>query len=329
MTTPRATHPGSAPVSPFRRIPLDGTGPEDVVFDGLGRVLAGVADGRILRIALPGSPGGHAQIQEIGRTGGRPLGLEVLPDGRLLVCDAERGLLCLDPDGGQDVEVLADTVAGAPLRFCSNAVAASDGTVLFTVSSCRYGLDDWLSDIVEHRPTGLLVRLAPGGEPEVLLDGLQFANGVALAPDESYAVVAETGARRLTRRWLTGPEAGRHDTFADRLPGYPDNISRSPRGGLWVALAAPRTPLLERLHRTGPSVRRVAAAGVRRLPAPPPRAAQAVEIDSYGRVACEVRGAGRRYRMATSVAERDGRLVLGSLAEDAIAWCELGVPGTA
>jgi sugar lactone lactonase YvrE len=329
MTTPRATHPGSAPVSSLHRIPLDGTGPEDVVFDGLGRVLAGVADGRILRIALPESPGGHAHIQEVGRTGGRPLGLEVLPDGRLLVCDAERGLLCLDPDGVQDIEVLADTVAGAPLRFCSNAVAASDGTVLFTVSSCRYGLDHWLSDIVEHRPTGLLVRLAPGGEPEVLLDGLQFANGVALAPDESYAVVAETGARRLTRRWLTGPEAGRHDTFTEDLPGYPDNISRSPRGGLWVALAAPRTPLLERLYRTGPSVRRVAAAGVRRLPAPPPRAAQVVEIDSYGRVVREVRGAGRRYRMATSVAERDGRLVLGSLAEDAIAWCDLGAAGTA
>ena len=91
--------------------------------------------------------------------------------------------------------MLADSVAGSPLRFCSNAVAAADGTIYFTVSSRRHGLDDWLSDILEHEPTGLLVRLSPGGEPQVLLDGLQFANGVALAPDESYVMVAETGAR--------------------------------------------------------------------------------------------------------------------------------------
>ncbi|MEV6719763.1 SMP-30/gluconolactonase/LRE family protein [Streptomyces xanthochromogenes] len=315
--------PAPAPLPSLHRIELDGTGPEDVVFDHAGRVLTGLGDGRLLRIELPRRPGGPAHLAEIGRTGGRPLGLDLLADGRLLVCDAQRGLLRFDPDGTAGFDVLADSVAGQPLRFCSNAVAASDGTVYFTVSSRRYGLADWPSDIVEHRPTGLLVRLAPGGEPEVLLDGLQFANGVALAPDESFVVVAETGARRLTRWWLTGAGAGRHDTFARDLPGFPDNMSRSPGGGFWVALAGPRTPPLDWLHRTAPPVRRAAAAALRLLPPLPAHAAGVVEVDVRGRGIRQLADAGRQFRMATGVAERDGRLVLGSLVEDAIAWCDL------
>lgn len=317
--------PRPAPLPPLRRVELGGTGPEDVVFDASGRVLTGVADGRILRIGLPAPGGRPAEVVEVARTGGRPLGLEVLPEGRLLVCDAERGLLRIDPDGEADVEVLADSVAGVPLRFCSNAVAASDGTVYFTVSSLRHGLDDWLSDIVEHRPTGLLARLAPGGEAEVLLDELQFANGVALAPDESFVTVAETGARRLTRLWLTGPAKGRRDTLADGLPGFPDNMSRSPGGGFWVALAGPRMAPLEWLHRAAPRVRQAVAGAARRLPPPPALGgARVVEVDTYGRVVRELRG--RRYRMVTGVAEYEGRLALGSLQEGAVAWCELPGP---
>ncbi len=321
MNAGRGSRPD--PLPPLRLVGLDAAGPEDVVFDAAGRVLTGLGDGRLVRIALPRRPGDRADIREVGRTGGRPLGLDVLPDGRLLVCDAERGLLRLDPEDASRVEVLADSIGGRPLRFCSNVVAASDGTLYFTVSSLRYGLGDWPSDIVEHRGTGLLVRLAAAGEPEVLLEGLQFANGVALAPDESFVVVAETGARRLTRWWLTGPEAGRRDTFADDLPGHPDNMSRSAGGGFWVALAAPRTPPLDWLHRTAPSVRRAAAAATRRLPTPPARAARAMEVDVQGRILRHLKDTGRRFRMATGVAERDGRLVLGSLAQDAVAWCEL------
>ncbi|GAA0588614.1 SMP-30/gluconolactonase/LRE family protein [Streptomyces crystallinus] len=329
MPNPTPARPAPAPLPPLRRVGLGGTGPEDVVFDSSGHLLTGIADGRVLRIGLP-EPGRRdrpADVVEVARTGGRPLGLEALPDGRLLVCDAERGLLRLDPGGKADVEVLADAVAGRPLRFCSNAVAALDGTVYFTVSSRRHGLDDWLSDIIEHRPTGLLARIAPGGEPEVLLDGLQFANGVALGPDESYVVVAETGARRLTRLWLTGADKGRHDILADDLPGFPDNMTRTPRGGFWVALAGPRQPPLEWLHRAAPRVRRAVAAAARRLPPPPALGgARVVEVDPYGRVVRELRGRG--YRMVTGVAEHGGRLALGSLQEGAVAWCDLGEPAT-
>jgi hypothetical protein len=53
-------------------------------------------------------------------TGGRPLGLENLPDGRILVCDAHRGLLALDPASG-DLETLLTEVDGDRLIFTNNA----------------------------------------------------------------------------------------------------------------------------------------------------------------------------------------------------------------
>ncbi|MEU0456970.1 SMP-30/gluconolactonase/LRE family protein, partial [Streptomyces sp. NPDC006129] len=230
-----------------------GHGPEDVVADPHGRVLTGLADGRILRLDGLADPV-TARAEPVAETGGRPLGLELLPDGDLLVCDAERGLLRVDTGDGT-VRVLADSVAGERLRFCSNAVALSDGSVYFTVSSRHHPLEHWIGDIVEHTGSGRLLRLAPGTDtPEVVLDGLQFANGLAAGADESFLVVAETGARRLTRLRLTGPGAGRSEPFAENLPGMPDNLWRGgPDGPVWVALAGPRVPPLDLLHRTGPA----------------------------------------------------------------------------
>ncbi|MEU6084357.1 SMP-30/gluconolactonase/LRE family protein [Streptomyces sp. NPDC047108] len=302
-------------------------GPEDVQVDASGRVLTGTGDGRILRFTLD-EAGRTDHSEVLARTGGRPLGLEVTADDGLLVCDARRGLLRVDTRAGS-VEVLADEVDGRPLRFCSNVTEASDGTVYFTVSSRRHGLEAWLGDILEHTGTGLLVRLRPGGEPEVLLDGLQFANGVALAPDESFLIVAETGAYRLTRFWLTGPRAGRRDTFLDGLPGFPDNISRSPGGLYWIAIASPREPALDWLHRRSGTVRRAAGAmgaAVTRLRARPRTTVRVLAVDSESRIVHDLVLRRSPYRMVTSVCAFGDGLVLGSLNERGVAVC--GPPRT-
>ena len=126
----RATQPTSAtPFPPARLLKLSGHGPEDVVADADGRLVCSLADGRIVRV----DPATGVE-DTIGDTGGRPLGLEVEGDGRLLVCDARRGLLRLDPVTGS-LEVLVREVEDIPLRFCSNATAAQDGTIWFTEST--------------------------------------------------------------------------------------------------------------------------------------------------------------------------------------------------
>ena len=96
--------------------------------------------------------------------------------------------------------------------------------------------------------SGRLLRRDPDGRVEVVLDGLAFANGVALSASEDFVVVAETGARTVVRRWLTGGHAGMRDLLCADLPGYPDNVSRGSDGLLWVALPGPVEPLLERVQ---------------------------------------------------------------------------------
>lgn len=311
---------------PRRYVAIGGRGPEDVVADSRGRVLTGVEDGRILRLDGLADPA-TARVEVLAETGGRPLGLELLADDTLLVCDAELGLLRVDLTTGV-VRILADSVAGERLRFCSNTVALSDGTVYFTVSSRRYPLDQWIGDLVEHTGTGRLLRLAPGSEtPEVLLDGLQFANGLAPSGDESFLVVAETGAYRLTRHWLTGPKAGSSEPFVEDLPGMPDNIWRAgPDGPIWVSLAGPRVPPLDLLHRSAPAVRRAAARAVVRAPFMPTGTIGVLAVDDHGETVHHLTRRHSGFRMVTSVCEAAGHLVLGSLWERGVALCEPPVP---
>src|SRR6478735_12579379 len=93
----------------LRVVPVPGHGAEDVVVDPEGWVYTGTADGSVFRVRPDGG-----RIDRVGDTGGRPLGLELLPDGRLLVCDAHRGLFALDTDTGA-LETLATEADGRPL----------------------------------------------------------------------------------------------------------------------------------------------------------------------------------------------------------------------
>ncbi|POX46489.1 strictosidine synthase [Streptomyces sp. Ru71] len=313
---------------PLRYVRLPGHGPEDVIADPHGRILTGVADGRILRLAGLTEPEAPPRVETLTRTGGRPLGLELLPDGDLLICDAERGLLRADLGTGS-VRVLVDEVAGERLRFASNAVAAPDGSVFFTVSSRRHPLQNWIGDIVEDTRTGRLLRLGPGAAtPEVVLEGLRFANGLALSADGTFLILAETSAYRLTRYWLTGPRAGRSEPFAENLPGMPDNLWRSgPGGPVWVALAGARVPPLDVLHRAAPAVRRAAARAAVRAPFRPTGTIGVLAVDDDGRVVHHLARRHSRFRMVTSACTTAGRLVLGSLWEPGVAVCALPTDG--
>ncbi len=302
-------------------IRVPGTGAEDVVVDEEGRVYTGTAEGAVFRV----HPDGR-RIDRVGDTGGRPLGLELLPDGRLLVCDARRGLLTLDPADGA-VQELVTLVHGQRMAFCNNAAVHSDGRIYFTDSSRVYGIDQWKADLVENTCSGRLLRRGPDGSVTVLLDGLRFANGVALSADESYVAVAETAGRSVVRLWLSGPRAGEREDLVADLPGYPDNIARGSDGLVWVTIASPTDPLVERLM-TGPMLLRRLAW---RLPAPlqpkPKRTVRVMAFDDDGRAVHDCRIASDDYHMVTGVREHGGRVWLGSLEEPAVAVFDVPVPG--
>ena len=307
---------GPDPFPPLDPLPLGAHGPEDVVIAPDGTVVTGVEDGRILRVTPR-----TGKAREIGDTGGRPLGLEALPDGDIVICDSHRGLLQLDSASGR-IRTLVDHVDGTPLRFCSNAVAADDGTIYFTESTTRFGFENWRAAILEARATGRLFRRTPDGQVDVLLDGLQFANGVVIAPDGRSVVVAETGAYRLTRYWLDGPDAGTSATVA-ALPGFPDNLAVSSGGNIWVAMVTARDRALDWLHRRHPVIRKAVWALPQRLQPDPTPTVWVMEIGFDGRVVRDLQAPGEGYQMVTGVAEHDGALYLASIAESGLAVLDL------
>jgi sugar lactone lactonase YvrE len=288
-------------------------GPEDVLLDSDGGVFTGVADSRIVRIGVDGRP-----TRTVARTSGRPLGLEWLPDGRLLVCDAKRGLLAVDVEDGK-VEVLVDAVAGTPIRFCNNAAVDPDGTVYFSDSSQRFGIEYYRAELLEHSGTGRLFRRDPDGTVEVLLTGLEFPNGVALDPSGDWLAVAETSNYRVLRLWLRGPRAGQHEVLVDSLPGFPDNISTGSDGLIWIAVPSPRNPVLDLLLPRPPVLRRIAWALPEALQPAEGRVLRVLAVDANGTVVHDVHDPGEQYHMVTGVREHQGVLYLGSLTGRAIA----------
>ncbi|ONI70112.1 Strictosidine synthase [Kribbella sp. ALI-6-A] len=289
---------------------MPGEGPEDTLIDEDGSVLTGLLDGRILRISADGRT-----ITTLADTGGRPLGLEWLADGEVLICDANRGLLTMDRDGR--VTTLLGEVDGRPMRFCNNADVADDGTIYFTDSSTRFGVDEWMADLLEHTTTGSVYRLRPDGELTRLATGRAFPNGVALSGDQQTLFYAETAGYGLFKLDLTTD--GAEPELVTPIPGLPDNISRGSDGLIWVAIGSPRNTVLDVLLPKPPVLRKIVWA----LPdALKPKPADIIEIQAYddaGRLVHDLRGTHPKFHMPTGVRERDGRVWLSSIGTSTLA----------
>jgi sugar lactone lactonase YvrE len=309
------------PAAEVTVVPLPGNGPEDVVADAGGQIWTGLEDGRVTRIP----PGGDPVV--VADTGGRPLGMHVARDGRILICDSPRGLLALDPDSGK-LEVLVDSVDGRKLMFCSNVTETSDGTIYFTESTSAFTFVHNMGALLEGRGRGSLFRLDPDGTVCTLASGLYFANGVTPTHDGSALVFAETLARRLSKYWLTGPNAGSITPLAVNLSGMPDNLSCGADGRIWCAMVAPAHPMADRLARGAPIIRRL----IWRLPDrfhPKPEAVVwcvAFDPDS-GEVVGGVRTTHPDFGIVTGAVESGGKLWMGTISFPAVAWTELSALG--
>ena len=305
-------------VATLHVLPLPGNAPEDVVADAEGNIWTGVEDGRIIRITPDG-----ASTQVMVNTGGRPLGLAVARDGRLLICDSHRGLLRYDPGSGT-LETLVAEVAGRALTFCSNVVESSDGTIFFTESTSRFHYEYYKGAVVEGRPTGSLFRRDPDGAVTVLASGLHFANGVTLTTDGSALVFAETTGCRLSKYWLTGSRAGSITALVSDLPGYPDNIATGRDGRIWVAMVSERNRLSEGLGPRAPVIRSLLwRLPYRWLPNPKPTVWVVAFDPDDGHVVTQLRAQHPAFGLATGVVETPGRLWLGRIGGPTICYLDL------
>ena len=291
----------------------DNHGPEDIALDTQGRVYAATHEGRIVRLKADCS-----DPKNWVETGGRPLGIDFDDKGNLIVADAFRGLLSIAPDGTiTELAIIAD---GIPIRYADDVDVAADGKIYFSDASTKFGAKEYggayeasLLDLNEHGGHGRLLVYDPAtGQAKTLLDGLNFANGVAVSHDQSYVLVNEMGNYRVIRYWIAGAKKGQAEPIIAELPSFPDNISTGLDGRFWVAFVSPRNALVDSLC-AKPFLRKV----IQRMPAfVRPQAVaygHIIAIDGDGNVVTDLQDPDGSYPINTSVTETENYLYIGSL----------------
>lgn len=306
------------PAADVTVVPVPGDGPEDVVVDADGQLWAGLTDGRIVRI----SPhGGEPTV--VATTDGRPLGLAVAHDGRLLICTSPGGLLALDTSSGK-LQTLVEKVDGRRLQFCSNVIEMPDGTIFFTESTSAFTYAHFKGAVLEARPRGTLFRRDPDGTVLTVVPGLYFANGVTPTADGSALVFAETMGRRLSKYWLDGDLAGTVTPLVSNLPGHPDNISTGADGRIWVAMVSPVNAAAEWLAPRWPALRTLLWKMPDRLQPQIKPEVWAVAFDpDDGTPVAGLRTKHPSFGSVTGLVEADGKLWMGTIAFPAVGWAEL------
>jgi sugar lactone lactonase YvrE len=314
-------------LAPVQRLSLgQGHSPEDVAIDADGKIYGGLEDGRIVQLQPDGS-----QPRVFSNTHGRPLGLVFDRDGNLLVADALKGLLSINKAG--DVKLLANEADGAKFGCLNDLDVAADGRIYFTEASNKFPMSEHVSDLLEHQPNGRLLAWDPKTQKaRTLVAGMYFANGVAVSPDQSFVLAAETGMYRVQRYWLTGPKQGQTDIFIDNLPGFPDGIStdreyKSPVGSdnssaggskFWLSLVTPRQSLFDRLL-PYPFLRKVVFRLPKALQPAPQHYSFVLALDGQGRVIDNLQnGAPDCYSQIANAVVHNGALYFGSIGEDTI-----------
>ncbi|WP_371502008.1 SMP-30/gluconolactonase/LRE family protein [Kitasatospora sp. NBC_00374] len=156
-----------------------------------------------------------------------PFCIDWLPDGTLLVVHGnDRLLLRQDADGSLVTHADLRGVCDRPW----NEVVA-DGRGNAYVNSIGF-------DLMAGEPPapGVLALVAPDGSARQVADGLEFPNGMAITPDGSTLIVAESYGGRLTA-FDVRPDGGlaNRRVWAAVEGAAPDGICLDAEGAVWYA----------------------------------------------------------------------------------------------
>lgn len=147
---------------------------------------------------------------------GLPFCIDWLPDGRLLVVSGRRAQL---------------------LR------QEADGSLALHADLGRLSEKPWNEIVVDGRGNtyvnglaGVVALVSPEGSCRQVADGLAFANGMAVTPDNSTLIVAESHGRRLTAFAIARDGSlSKRRVWADLGDGAPDGICLDADGAVWYA----------------------------------------------------------------------------------------------
>ncbi len=157
-----------------------------------------------------------------------PMCIDWLPDGRLLIVSGRDGLLVRrEPDGS--LVTHADLSGLAEKGHPWNEIVV-DGRGNAYINNQGFEFPGG-----EFAP-GTIALLTPDGSARQVADGIAFPNGMAVTPDNSTLIVAESYGNKLTAFDIAG-EGGLSDgrVWADLGDGVPDGICVDAEGAVWYA----------------------------------------------------------------------------------------------
>jgi gluconolactonase len=196
---------------------------EGPAFDAAGNLwMVSVESGDIHKVTPDG------RCATVANTGGAPRGLAFHEDGRLFGADAERGIFVLDTATG----ALGDYVRGyqgQSLLGPNDLVFDEQGGLYFTDP----GAGPTRSTVLAPAGAVYYVSPEPAREVRLLVGGLAYPNGVALAPSGRALALAESAAKRILAIGLSAPGVASGSEVSAYLPG--DGLAIDAEGNLYVA----------------------------------------------------------------------------------------------
>ena len=238
------------PLSACRKLGIGVQRPEDVVVGRDGRVWASDQQSACAQLLPDGS------LRRVGTAGGAPNGINMDGEGRIVIANFELGSLQRLDTKTAAVEVICSTVAGRELTSSNYPILDRNGNIWCANSTYTC---PW-QQALDGRADGMLYRVRPDGRAELMAEGIQFANGLALDADESHVYVCQTTGCNVIRYPVRadgtvgrpepyGPVLGGpfpRDVDPDQLPapeqlaqvGLTDGCGFDVEGNLWVTLVA-------------------------------------------------------------------------------------------
>src|ERR671924_2355885 len=185
---------------------------------------------------------GHAEVVGEGPPG---LGWSIdwLPDGRLLVTG--EGLMRMEPDGS--IVPHAD-LSGVGVNDFNEIVVDGRGNI-YVNGGCDF-------EPGEGEAPGIIALVTPDGSVRRVADGIAFPNGMAVTPDNSTLIIAESFAGRLTAFDIAddGGLSSRR-AWADGVG--PDGICMDAEGAVWTGVGEFGDNLVGRVREGGEVLERV------------------------------------------------------------------------
>ncbi|KHN78425.1 Adipocyte plasma membrane-associated protein [Toxocara canis] len=179
---------------------------------------------------------------------GRPLGMRFRKQNSdlLLVADAYYGIYEIDVTNGNSKLILktgtriSDPSNATPLRHLNDLDELDDGRIILSEPSYKFADRDCVYAMTEHSGDGRLLLFDRNKQQlRILVDRLQYPNGVQIVENGFCVLFAEMGNLRILRHCF-GDGFSSYNVVIDNLPGYPDNIRLSRNGMLWVPLGQVR-----------------------------------------------------------------------------------------